>query len=193
MFSGKKWGGEKKKPVENEEPKGFKSGNVEVLPSDNSDVGMWSPLNNIVGSPIDEIRQQAVVVEIIDAKQRIKSSRNVKDEDLPTSQPSAEFLPNAWKGGPEAAASTFKDKSATRSKTSSPHTDIASNEAMQKAKYLLATNPDLRAIVTKAHTSPKLREAVKECIGNPSAFGLYLNDSDIGPILNELKQCISRH
>ncbi len=197
MFSGKKWEGEKKKAVANEEPKGFKSGNVEVLPSDNSDVGIWSSLNNIVGSPIDEIRQQAVVVEIIDAKQRIKSSRNVQDEedsrDLPKSQPSAEFLPNAWKGGPEAAASTFKDKSATRSKTSYSHTNIASNGAMQKAKFLLATNPDLRAIVTKAHTNPKLREAVKECIGNPSAFGLYLNDSDIGPILNELKQRISQH
>ncbi|KAL7427068.1 hypothetical protein ACHAXH_000534 [Discostella pseudostelligera] len=197
MFSSTKWGGDKKKEVEKEEPKGFKSGNVEVLLSDNSDDGIWSPVNKVVGTPIDKIRQQALVVEIIDAEQRIKSSRDMQDEDdiirdAPISQPGAEFLPNAWKGGPEAVASTFQDKRATKSNTTTSQTNTSSNSVMQKANNILTTNPDIRAIVAKAQTNPKLRQAVNECMGNPFSFGLYLNDPDIGPILNELKQCISR-
>jgi hypothetical protein len=193
MFSSTKWGGEKKKAAENEEPKGFKSGNVEVFPSDTNDDGLRSPLNSVVGTPIDEIRQQAVVVEIIDAKQRIKSSRDVQDKDgegirdsrIP--QTSAAFPSDAWKGGPSAAAAA-----STTSKTSSlPNTNnIASNDAMEKAKNLLASDPATRELVSKAQTNPKLREALIKCRDNPSAFGNYLNDADIGPILNELKQCI---
>ena len=87
--------------------------------------------------------------------------------------------------------STFTD-SATSSSACSFQSTLAANDAMAMAKQLLSINPDILAIVTKAQFNPKMREAVNECMGNPSLFGLYLNDPDVGPILDELKQCLAR-
>jgi hypothetical protein len=41
-----------------------------------------------------------------------------------------------------------------------------------------------------AQSNPKVREAVEACMGNPAAFGQYLNDPDIGPILEKLRESL---
>jgi len=45
-------------------------------------------------------------------------------------------------------------------------------------------------MVSIAQSNPKVREAVEACMGDPSAFGQYLSDPDIGPILTNLRKQI---
>ncbi|KAL7507462.1 hypothetical protein ACHAXN_005407 [Cyclotella atomus] len=86
---------------------------------------------------------------------------------------------NAWKGGP-------KSEQLGRDKISSPNRPPV---AMMKA-YELLSNPEVQAVAAKARSHPKVKEAVLACMGDPTKFGAYLDDNDIGPILRELKSSI---
>jgi hypothetical protein len=86
---------------------------------------------------------------------------------------------NAWKGGP-------KSEQLGRDKISSPNQPPV---AMMKA-YELLSNPEVQAVAAKARSHPKVKEAVLACMGDPTKFGAYLDDNDIGPILRELKSSI---
>ena len=88
---------------------------------------------------------------------------------------------NAWKGGPKSEHN--QQVGGTVGSKSRPA------DAMKKAYELLA-NTDIQAVATKARSNPKVREAVQACLGDPKSFGGYLEDSDVGPILQELKDLI---
>lgn len=191
---------------EEEEPQGFKSGNVEVFSSDDSSD---APRRR------DEKWQYAVEVEIIDAEMEdMEDDDDWRQEEnvikIPQQQPSsAERFSNAWKGGPKSAAppasSTTFPVNGNSSEAASPvqltadESNRASTSAFDKAQELLTNDPEIPAIVTRAQSNPnvqryevdKLREAVRQCEGDPTAFGQYWNDPVVGPILKELKECIS--
>ena len=61
---------------------------------------------------------------------------------------------------------------------------------IRRALHLLSTDPQIREIVGRVRSHPKAMEAVLECAGNPRAFGGYLDDPELGPILGELRECI---
>lgn len=68
--------------------------------------------------------------------------------------------------------------------------DVDMSDAIHRAQELLANDPKLRYMASIAQSNPKVREAVEACMGNPAAFGQYLNDPDIGPILEKLRESL---
>ena len=62
--------------------------------------------------------------------------------------------------------------------------------AMKKAYELLA-NPQINSVASKVRSNPKVIAAVQSCMGDPAMFAYYLEDNEIGPMLQELKNCIS--
>lgn len=140
----------------------FKYDRVEVMNDE------WSPFDGLGRRQSD--KSKASDVKVVDAQ--------LHDENANQYQGYA----NAWKGGPksehnEQVAGTVVGN---RSRPS---------DAMKTAYELLA-NPDIQAATTKARSNPRVREAVQACIGDPKAFGEYLEVSDVGPILQELKDLI---
>jgi len=180
MFSNIKSDGDKKDSANKEEPRGFKSGNVEVFPS--SDDGGRSSSSGAGRYQQDGTRQRAVEVEIINSKRKS----------------SAEVFANAWKGGPaSAASSTFTTNNGRSGEARTSLTDDAVEEngsmnsaAQRRARELLAANPEILNIVMRAQSNGILEKALQDCMGNPKAFGRYWDDPIVGPILNELKGCI---
>jgi len=209
MFSNIK-SGRGKKEEETAEPKvfnggnvEFKSGNVEVFSSDDDDDNELPRKTSKARQQQDEIWQQAMEVEILDAEMEATADDWELDDDgeydASSSGPyqsSDQQFSDAWMEGPESASSpsfggssseaTYYDNDIQDDNVSSMNEDAA----IQKARHLLTTNQKIREIVAKAQSNPKVREAVSECMGNPMAFGWYLNDPDVGPILNELRDCI---
>ena len=190
MGGGKK---EKAEVAKEDEPRGFKSGNVEVFSS--NDDGEWPPSSN----GRSRQQQQAVEVEIIDAETMEETTWQEEEDgdeygNSPSNQsPSEETFSNAWKGGSEpASSSTFETSNGATSDNANNNSGIMNDDAMiQRAQQLLTSNPEIRAIVAKAQSNPRVREAVQECMGNPAAFaGWYLEDPVVGPVLKELKECI---
>jgi len=180
-------GGKKGAAVEEPEPPGFKSGNVEVLTTPNNEGGRWPSKSN------EQPRTNAVEVEIIDAE--APSGATISDwqrgvESWPTPpSPSNRRASNASAENSAASttnAHTFCDNTDNyKSVLPSNHHDVA---LLQKAKLLLSQSPELRALVTMAQSEPRVREAVRECQGDPRGFGRYLVDPVAGPVLRELKE-----
>ncbi|KAL3806237.1 hypothetical protein ACHAXA_008221 [Cyclostephanos tholiformis] len=187
MFSNMKPGSGKEEEPNNEKPRGFKNGNVEVLPSSNGS-GQYKQ---------DIMRQQVVDVEIVNIKStdwRFKDGDNYDTLPPPSS---SENFENAWKGGSAStASSTFTTNNGRSGEARSSRIDTVDencsiNHAMQrKARELLFTNPEIRDIILRAHSNEKVRKAVHDCMGDPKSFGRYWDDPIVGPILNELKGCI---
>jgi len=192
MFSNK---GNKKedddapKKVIIDEPRGFKSGNVEVFSSNDND-----------STPKD---QSFIEVEIIDAEMDTEDDWDEEEEEKDIPQTAADRFSNAWKGGPKTtppSPSFFTNIGDAPTTTSSHDTTNGSSNGktidddaiIQEAQHLLSTNAGIRAIVTRAQSNPKIQEAVQECMDDPSSFGVYLNDPDVGPMLQDLKElCLS--
>ena len=150
---------------------GFKSGNVEVL----------SGGEYVVSNGANKWQQQksdAVIIDaVIDDEQEEQSFSTSETYDQPNIFTNA----NAWKGGPQS-------KVAEPSNNFTEETDVS--DTIRKAQELLADDPKLRYMATIAQSNPKVREAVEACMDNPSAFGQYLNDPEIGPILEAMRKSI---
>jgi hypothetical protein len=194
MFRNIKPGGDRKDNANKEEPRGYKSGNVEVLPS--SDNGGRPSSSGAGRYQQDGMRQQALEVEIIDAKRKIKTTDWQFEDDVDIAS-SAEMFENARKGGPaSAASSTFTTNNERSGEASTSRTDTADGDgsmddaAQGRARELLATNPEILNIVIRAQLNGKLRKAVHDCMGDPKSFGRFWDDPIVGPILKELKSCI---
>ena len=153
-----------KQKDDSEEEEGFKSGNVEVLTNDGS-----APNGS---SKRQQENNSAVIIDaVID---------DGKEE--PSTTP---FFASAWKGGPE---SKVVEDSTSDANGFNQEADMS--DAIRKAQELLAGDPKLRYMATIAQSNPKVREAVEACMGNPSAFGQYLSDPEIGPILEAMRNSI---
>jgi hypothetical protein len=63
---------------------------------------------------------------------------------------------------------------------------------MRKA-YELLSNPKVQSLAAKARSHPKVKEAIMACMGDPTKFGAYLDDAEIGGILRELKESIEEN
>ena len=177
-----------------EETRGFRSGNVEVFPS--SDDGGRPSSSGAGRYQQDGARQQAVEVEIINAKRKIRTTDRQFEDDVDIVS-SADIFASAWKGGPASAgSSTFTTNSGRSGEARTHRTDTAeengsmNNAAQRRARELLATNPEILNILMRAQSNGILRKAVHDCMGNPKSFGRYWDDPIVGPILNELKGCI---
>ena len=184
--------------------RGFKSGNVEVFSSNDNDD--WPPKD--ISQRQDAKFQQALEVEIINAEMETDDNYWQEDEieiDDPPPQPSStEQFTSAWMGGPKTSPASRSplfttangsDNSETVANTTPHHaydTIIDDDAIMERAQHLISTNAGIRAIVTHAKSNPKIQEAVQKCKDNPAAFGSYLNDMDIGPILNDLRELVVR-
>jgi hypothetical protein len=144
----------------------FKYDKVEVMNDE------WSPFDsndkrqNFKSTPTD--------IRIVDAELDAESGNQYQD------------FANAWKGGPKSSESQDRNAhpgyDATSGKNKPP-------DAMKKAYQLLA-NPAIQTLATQARTNQKVREAVTACMGDPTKFGVYLDDPDVGPMLQELKSHI---
>ena len=204
MFSNMNSDGSGKKGAEKkvEKPKGFKSGNVEVFSSTDNE---WPPKD--ISRQQNERLQQALEVEIIDAEMETTEDWQFEEEDdinqSSSPQPSTfDTFSNAWKGGPKSSSSFTANGGGSNEVDTVSYNNIVEDNTngsgmttddtviIQKAQQLLTSNPEIRAIVTRAQSNSKIREAVRECMDNPSSFGQYLNDAEVGPILNELRDCI---
>lgn len=179
--------GQKKKPkpdiYEGSKQEGYKSGNVEVL-SDNEYVS-----NNGVSN---KWQQQMSGSNVIDAE--IDDGQD-EESSYATSETYDQrpFFADAWKGGPQSAdfAASIEDPSTVNAANGNVSAeDVDMSDAIHKAQELLANDPKLRYMASIAQSNPKVREAVEVCMGNPAAFGQYLNDPDIGPILQNLRKSI---
>ena len=156
----------KEESFDGSEQGGFKSGNVEVLSSD-----------DYVPNGANKWQQQKSGAVIIDAE--------IDDGQEPSYSKyfdNTQMFAEAWKGGPQSTIEGNCDISI----------DDADNvsDAIRRAQQLLASDPKLRYMVSIAQSNPKVREAVEACMGDPSAFGQYLSDPDIGPILTNLRKQI---
>jgi hypothetical protein len=155
------------------EGQGFKSGNVEVLAGD-----------EYVSNGANKWQQQKSGAVIIDA---------VIDDGLeePAYSKSKRYdqtniFAEAWMGGPQSKVT----KSFTYNDANNLTEETDMSDAIRRAQELLADDPKLRYMATIAQSNPKVREAVEACMGNPSAFGQYLNDPEIGPILDAMRKSI---
>ena len=102
---------------------------------------------------------------------------------------------DAWKGGPESVLSQDQEDHPSSTNPFYVQEDDKINpnqplDAMKRAYELLA-NPQVQAVASNARSNTKVREAVQACMGDPTQFGVYLEDPNIGPILQELKDCIN--
>lgn len=163
-----------------EDAEGFKYGDFEVFPS--------NAAADEDGSRKNGRRQEVVEVEIIDAETLEEGGDvNVPRRPPPSRSPFSE----AWKGGPEAAAPSSHLANGVDS-GSGRFADAGTFRAARRARDLLANDPEVRAVVARAHADPRLREALRRCADDPRSFGRYLEDADgIGPVLKELRDCIS--
>ncbi|KAL7437316.1 hypothetical protein ACHAXM_005707 [Skeletonema potamos] len=131
-----------------------------------------------------EARQQkksgAVIIEIIDAV--------IVDGQGESSQPKSNrvWFAEAPKGGPQSK----KAKSSTFNSANNLTEENDMSNVIRRAQEIIADDPKLRYMATIAQSNPKIREAVEACMGNPSAFGQYLNDQEIGPILEAMRKSI---
>jgi len=152
---------------------------------------------------VDDASQRVVEVEIIDAETWEDEEgeeydgdgrRRQRRQQQQQQQPSAnDLFSNAWTGGPKPGAANGVAEGASAAAT------IDHEEMARRARGLLSRNPEIRAIVARARLDPRLHEAVRECEGDPSAFGKYLEDSNsegegggggLAPVLRELRDCI---
>jgi len=155
------------------EGQGFKSGNVEVLAGD-----------EYVSNGANKWQQQKSGAVIIDAV--IDDGQDEPSYSTSETYDQTNLFAEAWKGGPQSKvtkSSTFNDAN-----NLTEETDMS--DAIRRAQELLADDPKLRYMATIAQSNPKVREAVEACMGNPSAFGQYLNDPEIGPILEAMRKSI---
>lgn len=188
---------------EKDEPIGFKSGNVEVLTAEEGRRRRQQELEFIDAEVAEDDK---------DSGSSWQDDRN-DEEDLPP-QSFHEAFSAAWKGGPESAppsSSPFTVNGGSNSSGATPNnnsnaegiTDSNNNNGantmlndpiIQKAQHLLATNSKIRSILSQAQANAEVRdllgEAIRECSDNPIEFGRYLEDEDVGPILNELRECL---
>jgi hypothetical protein len=181
--------GNKKKKEKKEEPIGFTSGNVEVFST-----------NDNIGGRYQQDGKKVVEVEIITtSKRKVQYATSGQfeyedeEEDQFQSSPTyADVFENAWKGGPESFASTSTgNKRRRRSGDVRTGTSTMNDDTIQqRARELLLTNSKIQEIVFRAQSNDKLQTAVLDCVGNPTLFGRYMNDPNVGPILKELKNCI---
>ena len=95
---------------------------------------------------------------------------------------------DAWKGGPKSDQS--HEDSIPGIVNNSNVNNGEPPDAMKKAYELLA-NPQINSVATKVRSNPKVIAAVQSCMGAPSMFAFYLEDDEIGPTLQELKDCIT--
>ncbi|KAL9178995.1 hypothetical protein ACHAXT_011968 [Thalassiosira profunda] len=178
-------GGKKDGEAPEEEPAGFKSGNVEVFSADQGS-----------GRELGNKWKDAMEVEIIDAETVEESDDwddGVEEADANYQPSSAERFSNAWRGGPQSESSAYfahANGSDQFAGSANGNVDAAANRAIERAQELLSSSAELRAAVARAQSDPRVRDAVQECMGNPVSFGRYLDDPSIGPILTELKECI---
>mmetsp|Transcript_26756 Transcript_26756/g.43501 ORF Transcript_26756/g.43501 Transcript_26756/m.43501 type:complete len:98 (-) Transcript_26756:3-296(-) len=93
---------------------------------------------------------------------------------------------NAWKRGPQSKWT--QPVTANGSHDFAEEADMS--DVIQRAQELLADDPKLRYMATIAQSNPKVKKAVEACMGNPSAFGQYLADPEIGPILEAMRKSI---
>ena len=156
---------------DSEGQEGFKSGNVEVLTGD-----------EYVSNGANKWQQQksgAVIIDaIIDDGQEESSSSEIYDQ--------TNTFADAWKGGPQSKST--EPANANGDNIFTEETDMS--DAIRRAQELLADDPKLRYMATIAQSNPKVKEAVEACMGNPSAFGQYLADPEIGPILEAMRKSI---
>eukprot|EP00804_Cyclotella_cryptica_P019604 CCRYP_014348-RA/>CCRYP_014348-RA protein AED:0.25 eAED:0.25 QI:0/-1/0/1/-1/1/1/0/1158 len=145
----------------------FKDDKVEVMNDD------WTPFYS--KAQRQNPKSKTADVRIVDAELDAGSTNQYQG------------FATAWKGGPQSNQSQGQVN--IPDPTNSYNTQITPPEAMKKAYELLA-NPEVRAIATQAKSNPKVREAVQACAVDPTKFGEYLDDPEIGPILQELKKCI---
>ena len=149
-----------------EQEKGFKSGNVEVLTGGDT-ANKWQSK-----------RSGTVIIDaIIDDDDETSSSETYKKRN---------FFTNAWKGGPQSE--TAEPTTANGANNFTEETDWT--ETIRRAQQLLADDPKLRYMATIAQSNPRVKEAVDTCMDNPSAFGQYLADPEIGPILEAMRKSI---
>ena len=196
MFNTMGGNNKKKAEVVKEETAGFKSGNVEVFSGEENE---WqSPTtqqsvneNNIIDAELWDGDEESVWEE--------EERQQQQQQQMPSA---GRFSNNAWMGGPAPSDTTTtmpyyanangeQDSDESRYDSDSAAGGTIENELIERAQHLLTTNPAILEIVTRAQSNPKVREAVHECMGNPVSFGLYLDDPEVGPLLNELKESIS--
>ena len=152
----------------------FKDDKVEVMNDD------WSPFAS--NEPRQKAKSKVANVRFIDAELDIENGDKYQE------------FANAWKGGPKSAQSYEPEDipGQTGAYQSQEYSTPSQNQppvAMERA-YALLANPEIQAIASKAKSHPKVREAIETCAGDPAIFGSYLEDPDIGPILQELKAYI---
>jgi hypothetical protein len=152
----------------------FKDDKVEVMNDD------WSPFAS--NEPRQKAKSKVANVRFIDAELDIENGDKYQE------------FANAWKGGPKSAQSYEPEDipGQTGAYQSQEYSTPSQNQppvAMEQA-YALLANPEIQAIASKAKSNPKVREAIETCAGDPAIFGSYLEDPDIGPILQELKAYI---
>ena len=172
---------------EEEEPKGFMSGNVKVFSTSTEDKGEGPPRSS--GQHTNAVEVESIEAEIASNTKDSGTTTTHwqgEEEGQPSQQSSSsseDMFSNAWEGGPEPAP-TSDNNNAFKAE---------SNVLLQKAHQLLSQNPDIRAVVTRVQSSPHVREAVQDCWGNPAESGRYLDNPVVGPVLREPKEavCIS--
>ena len=147
-----------------EREEGFKSGNVEVL------TGVGDNTNK-------KWQTQKGDTVIIDA---------IIDDEQEEMYKKTNMFTNAWKGGPQSKWT--QPVTANGSHDFAEEADMS--DVIQRAQELLADDPKLRYMATIAQSNPKVKKAVEACMGNPSAFGQYLADPEIGPILEAMRKSI---
>ncbi|KAL7486662.1 hypothetical protein ACHAW6_012261 [Cyclotella cf. meneghiniana] len=145
----------------------FKDDKVEVMNDD------WSPFSS--NAQRQNQKSKTAGVMFVDAELDTGSTNQYQG------------FATAWKGGPQSNQS--QEQVNIQDATTSTKNQNSPPEAMKRAYELLA-NPEVRAIATRAKSDSKVREAVQACAVDPTKFGEYLDDPDIGPILQELKKCI---
>ncbi len=148
--------------------KGFTSGNVEVLTGDGDTANKWQSKKS----------GTVIIDAIIDDEKETPSSESYKKRNF--------FFTNAWKGGPQSEAA----EPATANDTNNFTEDTDWTKTIRRAQQLLADDPKLRYMATIAQSNPRVKEAVDACMDNPSAFGQYLADPEIGPILEAMRKSI---
>jgi hypothetical protein len=173
-----------------EESNGFKSGNVEVYSTEDDD-----------DAPRKGLGQNAFEVEIIDAA--MWTGEEEEEEEMPPSSSSAGgFSNNAWMGSVGSTDTTTSYTSSNGFSHDASNNLVQDHESytatvataedhktIQRAQHLLTSSQKVRLLVAQAQSNPKIRRAVQECIGNPALFGRYLDEEEMGPLLNELMEC----
>eukprot|EP00970_Alexandrium_tamarense_P015194 scaffold4795_cov185-Alexandrium_tamarense.AAC.8 len=159
----------------------YKGEAIEVI-SDDDDDEEWSPLS--------ASKTAAQNIQVIDAEVENGQQWTAEEE-----KETYETYSEAWRGGPKSKPAEVPEFATSFQSGDNRNVNGDSGEqesvpfAIQRAQELLA-NPQIRAIVARAQSNPKVREAVADCMGDARKFGQFLEDPEVGPILRELKECI---